>query len=327
MKYDINELLLDEPTREGWIVPTDQRIPQERDHTIGPPAVPEAPPRIVLHCTESMGYRPEATRRAFARHPYPPHLWISLPGLNSHTYTPDSNGSRTRTEHWNSTNPAKPHLTILQRRPLEQVAWALRHKPSETPHTNHMGICAQIEIEGYAGDAANWSATTLHQIAAVCARITRWIRQHNSDQNWMPTPYIERGQVAGSYGAGKTASKLLPRKERRGGANRMTATEWRTATRSAKRGGGRWGMCGHASVPDNLHWDPGALDMAAIYASTLTQLGYNIGANPDPRKDVTAGVLTPNEARRKIVTPDTTRAAQLAAQIETAAKEIRKALG
>lgn len=313
--------LLPTPTADGWIVPPEQRIPQPRDINVGAPAVPSAPPRIVLHTTEYVGYTTEQTRRAYARHAYPPQLWIGLPELNSQTYEPDRHGSRTRTAKWNSDTEPTPHLTILQRRPLAHIGWALKHWPN-TPHTNHMGICAQIEIEGYAGDAANWNINTQDQIADIVATITRWINEHH-DPTYKPRPYLDRGKVAGSWGAGKKANRNVPRKVRKGGSARMTATEWASGR---KADGTRWGLCTHQNVPDNDHWDAGGLDAARIYrlaqSKNLTLLARG---GPGARSDTTESTEQ-RAANINLPTDDRDRARQLADQIATAATELKKAL-
>lgn len=129
----------------------------------------------------------------------------------------------------NYSNP--PHVTIdpdtgqvWQHVEFNQAAYALRH-PSGTVHTNGLH-CLQVEVIGYARDAADWSRSIPLQ------EMVQWFLEEFDITDEHP---VFRGGVC--YGDASPC--------------RMTGTEWRAFN----------GVCGHQHVPHNTHWDPGRIDI------------------------------------------------------------------
>ena len=115
---------------------------------------------------------------------------------------------------------------------LDRSAFALKH-PAGTPETNKMRAL-QVEVFGFAKDSLNkpdefWD----------------WIGE-NVVKRLIDAGYaLDLTNVApttGENGAGT------------GGAVRMSRAAWRAFD----------GLCVHANVPDNIHWDMGAADLARV---------------------------------------------------------------
>jgi hypothetical protein len=90
----------------------------------------------VGHTTEGYSSNPEG---AAARHPWPPHCWVTLP---SHPYAP------------------RQKLQIID---FDRSAYALAH-PAGTPETNRAGAI-QVEVEGFARETHLWSKNDLNWLA------------------------------------------------------------------------------------------------------------------------------------------------------------------
>lgn len=163
--------------------------------------------------------------------------------LNSQKYKKGYHGSKVRTFKPGSGGFDK----ILQRLPLKFNARSLRH-PRGTPETNYMGkVCAQVEIEGYAEDAHYWTEETLNKIGELVGKIAVYIRETH-EPDFTVIPYANQGGIPGTYGVD--------------GVARMTAKEWETGILRVINT--RWTLCTHQNVPDNTHWDCGALDLLKI---------------------------------------------------------------
>jgi Hemopexin len=92
--------------------------------------------------------------------------------------------------------------------------------------------CVQIEIVGFAAQTPSWAPEQLAFIRDVVREIEALVPiQHASGREFLDA-------------AGVTAN---PR-------NRMSVDEWKRFA----------GWCGHQHVPGESHWDPGAIDIAAI---------------------------------------------------------------
>lgn len=120
---------------------------------------------------------------------------------------------------------------------LDRSAFALLH-PKGTPETNKMRAI-QVEIIGRAADTPTWPVEWWEWIGR---RVLRPI----IDAGY-PINLTQIAPTTGTDGYGT------------GGAVRMTRDAWRNFG----------GVCGHANVPDNHHWDIGAgrLDLIAAAAS------------------------------------------------------------
>ncbi|HSK91338.1 MAG TPA: D-Ala-D-Ala carboxypeptidase family metallohydrolase [Euzebyales bacterium] len=151
-----------------------------------------------------------------------------------------------------------PHLwampsadLLLQTVPLNRSAYALA-RPGAT-QTNRLRA-VQVEVWGYAGKMASASQATLDWLADRVLTPVAGMVPINLDNVRPP---------GGEYCYGTTSSC------------RMSAAEW---TRFD-------GVCGHKDAPDNSHWDPGGLNMAAIAARAKAR----IGSSYIRREDAAAG--------------------------------------
>jgi peptidoglycan hydrolase-like protein with peptidoglycan-binding domain len=128
---------------------------------------------------------------------------------------------------------------LLQTIPLDRSAYALA-RPGST-QTNRLQA-VQVELWGYAANMAGASQATLVWLAdRVLAPVARMV----------PINLDNVRPVGGEYCYGTSSSC------------RMSADEWNRFD----------GVCGHKDVPDNSHWDPGGLNMAAIAARAKAQIG------------------------------------------------------
>jgi len=102
----------------------------------GGTVVAKVTPKWVGHTTEGYSSNPEASA---ARHPWPPHCWVTLP---SHPYKPRQK---------------------FQMIDADRSAYALAH-PAGTPETNKAGGI-QVEVEGFARETHLWSKNDLNWLA------------------------------------------------------------------------------------------------------------------------------------------------------------------
>jgi hypothetical protein len=92
--------------------------------------------------------------------------------------------------------------------------------------------CVQIEIVGFAAQTPTWAPEKLAFIRDVVRGI----------EDLVPIPHRPIAASLDASGVGATP------------ANRMSVREWNRFS----------GWCGHQHVPSETHWDPGAIDIAAI---------------------------------------------------------------
>jgi hypothetical protein len=150
--------------------------------------------------------------------------------------------------------------SVVQCLPLSVAAKSLYNAPGGT-ETNRLR-CIQVEINGRAAEAGDWSEDTLRWLAAVVlAPVVRWVRSVGGDVDLTDCP--PAGAIPGS------ASATAPQ--------RMTFARWEAFG----------GICGHRHVPENDHWDAGALDTARLAALTTQALGDlgNPAAPTNPQED------------------------------------------
>lgn len=143
-------------------------------------------------------------------------------------------------------HPTPPHLwvwveerLIIQSVRLDRSAFALRH-PSGTPETNKMRAL-QAEVFGFAKDMGSKPESWW-----------RWLGEN------VLRPFAAMGYAVNlNHVAPTTGSDGYGTD----GAVRMSRSAWRSFD----------GVCGHANVPDNSHWDPGdaRLDLLARYARPI----------------------------------------------------------
>lgn len=139
---------------------------------------------------------------------------------------------------------APPHFTIdlddeaygryVQHIPLTRSAYALRNLRGGT-QTNRDHVI-QIEIVGYARDTRHWSQRKLLLLAAFLERIMDVVP--DVQLHFANFDYADSAE----YGIGNTVE--------------MSAGEWDAFS----------GILGHVHAPENTHWDPGALNTAALLA-------------------------------------------------------------
>lgn len=126
-----------------------------------------------------------------------------------------------------------PSRRRIQHRPLNEMASALMNRPGGV-ETNADGAI-QIEISGKSEDAAGISDEELVWYGEGLAEL----RQHVDFQLAAPV-FKDVGDAAGVNAS-----------------TRMSFAEW----------DGFNGVCGHQHVPENDHWDPGALDISKVLAA------------------------------------------------------------
>lgn len=165
-----------------------------------------APWRMVLHTTEGADFATMA--RVLDVEGYEPHFLIK----------PSAGPSRVR-----------------QYFPLNRSARALEHR-SGTIDTNRMNA-VQIEIAGYAADAAHWQDWFYRDLAALCALIEHRVNIAHHRPPVTAPAFPGHGRV-----------------------NHMTDDQWRRFS----------GYCGHCNVPGNYHWDPGQIDLGKLFTSIDT---------------------------------------------------------
>lgn len=137
---------------------------------------------------------------------------------------------------------ADPRTRVrLQTVDLHRSAYALR--AATGIETNHMGRCAQVELHLRAADTPWLTGDDLEWIGReVVAPIARAIGLTGPFDTWTPTLGVE------AYGTN--------------GPARMTQVEW-----SEFRG-----LTTHQAVPQNSHWDAGAIDLDRIARAARAEL-------------------------------------------------------
>lgn len=155
----------------------------------------------------------------------------------------DVNGARGMA----SRHPNPPHFWawpdadwLGQTVQLEHSAFALAHPPG-TPETNKMHAL-QVEVVGWAKDTETWPASRW-----------KWLGER------LVAPLIQAGIP---LNLDRVAPTCGPEGSGLAGAVRMTREAWAAFD----------GICGHANVPDNDHWDPGHADLGAIAAAAKAVL-------------------------------------------------------
>ncbi|MGE3835767.1 MAG: hypothetical protein AB7H43_13435 [Acidimicrobiia bacterium] len=149
---------------------------------------------------------------------------------------------------------APPHLWVWPERgwraqtvPLHRSAFALRRpkRPLSPPTNTRRAI--QVEVIGRAGEALSWPDTWWDWLgtdvvapvaAAIFARFGEVLNLHRVAETTGPFGYGTDGEV------------------------RMTWDDW----------AGFDGICGHANVPGNEHWDPGHADLHRVAATARRAL-------------------------------------------------------
>lgn len=135
---------------------------------------------------------------------------------------------------------------ILQCVPLDQLAKSLWNEPGgvETNATP----CIQIEVNGFASETPSWEERKLAWLGReVQAPVVSWIRSEGGDIDLTDIP--EPGAIGGS------ASMYAPQ--------RISFARWNAFN----------GVCAHRHVPENDHWDAGALNLRRICEHTAEALG------------------------------------------------------
>lgn len=122
-------------------------------------------------------------------------------------------------------------VEIRQYRPFNKASLALRNL-SGGVQTNRMGeACINVCVTGYAKDAPSGGVWTLEMYKAL-HELALWLKEEWNIplQN---TAKVGRGICYGYHSI-----------------CRMSSPQWQLYT----------GWCGHQNVPENTHWDPGAVD-------------------------------------------------------------------
>lgn len=136
-------------------------------------------------------------------------------------------------------NKSAPHFTVTfeggifrarQHIPLNKAAKALRNL-SGGVETNRVR-CIQIEIVGYAANSGAFPGPYLDQLGY----LMRWIEANTTIKREAPTFY------------GQDADFTLATANAR---QRFSNDQWLHFN----------GWCGHQHVPENTHWDPGAINI------------------------------------------------------------------
>lgn len=115
--------------------------------------------------------------------------------------------------------------TLYQHQDVRQGARALQNL-SGGVETNRQGAI-QVELIGFASQSQSWTEEAYQHIAD----LARWIEHYCGVQRECSVSFPGNGQTA-----------------------HMDATKWNSYN----------GHCGHCNVPENAHWDPGRLNIAAV---------------------------------------------------------------
>jgi len=139
------------------------------------------------------------------------------------------------------------HQTV----PLNRSAFALYHY-SGRRETNK-ALALQTELAGFSEAVANEPESALTNIAVdVVVPYCAFVAEQGGQ--------IDLRQVSGPFVFGSAASE--------GSVNRMSEDAWQRFA----------GLTGHAYVPQNEHWDPGAMDLARIAGHAALIIGGLLGA-------------------------------------------------
>lgn len=148
------------------------------------------------------------------------------------------------------------HGVILQLLSFDRAGKALSNLPGGV-ETNR-DSCIQIEVNGHADDAGNWSDAKLRWLGAdVIAPIVRWVRSQGGDIDLTDVP------APGPHGGSARVDAV----------QRMSFARWDSFN----------GVCGHRHVPENEHYDPDQLDLVKVCGYAAAALGPPAGpASPAP---------------------------------------------
>lgn len=138
---------------------------------------------------------------------------------------------------------------IAQHIPLSRGGRALKHDTATKTNTAH---CIQVEIIGHAGESPAWPVAGVEWLARTLAPVL----------DALAIPRRAPKFIAG--GAGLHAPQ------------RMTEAAWRTFS----------GVCGHQHVPENDHWDPGAIDINAFLNAATIDMEEAVKPEFDPPKGI-----------------------------------------
>jgi hypothetical protein len=143
------------------------------------------------------------------------------------------------------------HDHVFQTVPLNLAAYALVHDWSGYPETNH-AHAIQIEVLGYAAQGLD--------DPGLCEWLGRRVLKPIMDAG-VPVDLTNLARSTGSDGYGVN------------GAVRMSSSTWYAFD----------GLCGHANVPKNSHWDPGVAryDLIARAAGTQPPPEPELPEDPD----------------------------------------------
>lgn len=143
---------------------------------------------------------------------------------------------------------------IVQHLPISRAAKAMENDAGGV-QTNR-GHAVQLEIGWYADRIQDLPG----DIAAVVRDWVLWVSAQTSTPVTGPTFY---GQDSGFTLASETARQ------------RMSFDQWTRFT----------GICGHQHVPENVHWDPGKLDLVKLVGNSPSQ--------PQPEDDLMNLIAVP----------------------------------
>lgn len=159
-----------------------------------------------------------------------------------------------------------PRLRWLgQGLPLDRSGYALAH-PSGAPETNKAGAL-QVEVFGFAADTPGWTVEADNLGTDVVGSIVA--------AGW-PVDLERRAPTTGSDGYGSD------------GAVRGSWDQWAAFT----------GVCVHASVPGNDHWDAGDLDLERVTRAA----GGAAGPQPTEDDDMPYYLFSPHGGGRWVLT-------------------------
>lgn len=210
---------------------------------------------------------------------YTSHEWLPIVGVQTGTYT---GGPRKLVLHTTEGSLPGALAAYHQKGVVPHFTWdfpgrkRLQHVDtirSVSALSNDMGgvqtnrdSAIQVEITGFAADSHNWSDAILHWLAVGIEEICR---KESINARHFPRFVGESEHPAGE-----------------GAAQRMTFSEWDNFD----------GVCGHQHVPENEHWDPGALNYPKILSymeddMTLDELLKALQSGPirDEIKEIVQG--------------------------------------
>ena len=246
-KNDLPEVWLDDV----------KRIPDKRK----PSRIHQgAPPRVVPHTTELLGFRDSfgyrlpsevEAERWYANAPYPYNQLYCHEDLNSKAYVAEGN-----TQKMKSDKKVRDGFTAhTQRRAITQMGESMRGASRTGGFACNYGspITIQIAINGCAADATKWTDQFFEDFAHVVAKNYQKIRDEFPEYADIKClPYQTKPGGPGAWGSG--TSRLKGGTGKNTGRFRMTPQEWVTGIRAD---GAEWNFAGHLhALPNNTHWDP-----------------------------------------------------------------------